>query len=574
MGIVSFLEGIGIFLLVPLISIFGIIEMDAKGSKFITLFLFMEKFPKIVVLLCILLSYVLLVILQNLLQRNLAIRNVKISQGFIRQIRIETYRGLLKTSWGFYTKEKKTDLINIMTMELARVAGGIIQFLQFITSLIFSIIQIGMAFYLSIKLTTFVLIAGLTLSLFSKKFIKQSKSLGFKTSVLAQEYLSGITDQLNGIKEIKSNSLEESRLNWLKSLTKGMINEQIDYIKLKTASQSFYKITSAILIAFFIFFYVVILKVRSEELVLIFVIFSRIWPRITDIQSSMEQIASTLPAFKSLTDLQLKCKMEIEDKDQADSKNILPLQMERGLRCSEVYFRYNEKLPTYALKNINLEIPFNRMTAIVGPSGAGKSTLIDLLIGLNKPEKGEILIDGINLYNENLQTFRRFVSYVAQEPFLFNGSIRDNLLLVEPNSSDEQIWRALEFSSAADFVRELPLGLDTVIGDRGVRLSGGERQRIVIARAILRNPSILVLDEATSALDTENESKIQEALERLKGKMTIIVIAHRLSTIRNADQVIVLEQGEIIQQGQFYQLAAEKRGLFRQLLNKQIEVSV
>jgi ABC-type multidrug transport system fused ATPase/permease subunit len=146
--------------------------------------------------------------------------------------------------------------------------------------------------------------------------------------------------------------------------------------------------------------------------------------------------------------------------------------------------------------------------------------------------------------------------------------------LMNPEADEEQIWEALEFSSAAEFVKKLPEGLDTLIGDRGIRLSGGERQRLVLARAILRKPSILFLDEATSALDTENETKIQKAIERLKGSMTVIVIAHRLSTIRNADQVIVLDKGEIVQQGQFNQLANEHRGLFNQLLKKQMAVGI
>ena len=180
-------------------------------------------------------------------------------------------------------------------------------------------------------------------------------------------------------------------------------------------------------------------------------------------------------------------------------------------------------------------------------------------MGLNQPEKGKVLIDGMVLNKENLLSLRRSVSYVPQEPFLFNTSIRDNLLMIEPNATEEQIWEALEFAAAADFVKRLPNGLSTVIGDRGIKLSGGERQRLVLARAILRKPAILVLDEATSALDTENEAKIQAALDRLKGKMTIIVIAHRLSTIKNADQVIVLDNGEIIQNGKFNELAQDKK---------------
>jgi ABC-type multidrug transport system fused ATPase/permease subunit len=574
MGFLSFLEGIGIFLLIPMISYSGIINVNDGGFSFSKYFSFMQDLPKIFALVFILGFYIVLVVSQNLIQRNLSIRNVKITQGFIRQLRLETYDGLLKSNWGFYTNERKADLINVMTMELARVAGGINQFLLFLTSLIFAFIQISIALWLSIKLTIFILLSGLILAFFSRRYIKQSKILGKKTSLLAQEYLGGITDQLNGIKDIKSNTLEESRLRWLDSLTKGMTEEQIEYIKIKTASQTFYKIASASLIVVFIFISVLIFDAKPEELLLIFIIFSRLWPRITEIQSSMEQIATTIPAFRSLIELQTKCKKALEIADETIYKNIKPLNIKEGLECRNVFFRYNRNESAYALQNINLKIPINCMTAIVGSSGAGKSTLIDILMGLNKPEQGSVLVDGTLLTDNKLLSLRRSVSYVSQDPFLFNASIRENLLMIEPNSSEEQIWAALEFSVADEFVSKLPMGLDTIVGDRGIRLSGGERQRLILARAILRKPSILFLDEATSSLDTENESKIQEALDRLKGTMTIVVIAHRLSTIRNADQVIVLDQGEIIQQGQFNQLASEKKGMFSSLLKRQMGVSV
>jgi len=194
------------------------------------------------------------------------------------------------------------------------------------------------------------------------------------------------------------------------------------------------------------------------------------------------------------------------------------------------------------------------------------------LMGLNYPETGQVLLDDRSLTKENVLALRKSLSYVPQDPFLFNTSIRENLMLVKPDASEEELWEALTFASAAEFVTKLKNGLDSLIGDRGIKLSGGERQRIVLARAILRKPSILVLDEATSALDTESEAKIQLALDQLKGKMTVIVIAHRLSTIRNADQVIVLEDGQVIQQGEYTQLSQEKGKMFSKLLGKQLEV--
>ena len=308
-------------------------------------------------------------------------------------------------------------------------------------------------------------------------------------------------------------------------------------------------------------------QAQTAQLMLIIIIFSRIWPKISGIQSSLEQLGSLIPSFNALIDLQNEC-LQAKELSEESFKKIEPIQIKEGLQCNNVNFRYNQHNAFYALNDINVQIPANHMTAFVGPSGAGKSTLIDLLMGLNQPEKGEVLVDGKRLTNENVFSLRRSISYVPQDPFLFNATVRDNLLMIEPNASDEEVWEALRFAFAAEFVKKLPKGLDTLIGDRGIRLSGGERQRIVLARAILRKPSILVLDEATSALDTENERKIQKAIEQLKGKMTIIVIAHRLSTIRNADQVIVLDKGRVIQNGEFNQLALEE-GMFSSLLGNQ-----
>lgn len=224
---------------------------------------------------------------------------------------------------------------------------------------------------------------------------------------------------------------------------------------------------------------------------IIIIIFSRLWPRVADIQASMEKIATTIPSFKAVKDLQSKCKEVMEFENGAEY--IAPIRFDKSIECQNISFRYNQNEPTYALQNINLAIPSNQMTAFVGQSGAGKSTLIDLLMGLNQPEKGQVLIDGVPLNSDNLLSLRHAISYVPQDPFLFNVSIRENLLLIEPNASEEEMWEALEFSSAAEFVGKLTGDLDTLIGDRGIRLSGGEQQRLVLARAILRKPAIRLI---------------------------------------------------------------------------------
>lgn len=568
--IIGLLESVGTILLIPLVSISGFIELDVGLMNIASWFTWLHNVPKLLSLTIVLLIYVSIIVIQGFIQRNLSIRNVRLMQAYSSNLRVKLYESLLNANWEFFMKKRKTDLINALTNDLARVISGINLFLQLLSSIIFTVIQIALALWLSTTMTIFVLIGGMLLAFFSRRFIKQSKALGKKSSQLALNYLAGVTDQLNGIKDVKSNQLEKSHMNWVRNVTQGMNLEQIDYIKLNTASQLSYKISSALLIAVFVFLSVTMIQAQQGQLLLIIIIFSRLWPRFTGIQGNLESIASSIPAFLSIQKLEEEA---AGAKEISDYTGIKPIMLKQAIECRDISFKYNKVEKEYTLQNIKLSIPANEMTAIVGPSGAGKSTLIDLLMGLVVPDKGIVLVDGIPVSASTIFSLRQSISYVSQDPFLFNESIRTNLQMVDAEATEAEIWEALEFASAADFVMKLPQGLDTVIGDRGIRLSGGERQRIVLARAILRKPSILVLDEATSALDQENEAKIQQAIENLKGRMTIIVVAHRLSTIRNADQIIVINQGKVVQQGRFHELAAQRTGVFRLLLGNQMEVT-
>ncbi|RBN42267.1 ABC transporter ATP-binding protein, partial [Priestia megaterium] len=497
MAIVSLMEGFGILLIIPLLSIGGVIETNAASSKLSQLFNFLTVLPPSLYLPLILCIYVVIIVGQNLLQRSLAIRDVKVREKFSRDLRIEIYSLLLYSKWGLFLRKRKSTLINLLTAELARVIGGINFFLQLLSNTIFMVIQLAIALWLSVKMTLFIVLFGLILGYLSRKFVQRSRNLGRRTSQLGEDYMAGITDQLNGIKDIKSNKLEYSYIDWLRSLTSRMNAEQIEYVRLKSSSQLIYKVSAAILITVFIFISVKAFHAQGEQLLLIILIFSRLWPRFITIQSNFEQIAATLPACQAVTKLIEDCSKEQEFK-QADA---LSLVTKPQIECKDVYFRYKKDSHNYVLKNINLVIPHNQMTAIVGPSGAGKSTLIDLLMGLNSPERGEVLVNGHPLKDELLLSLRQSISYVPQDSFLFNTSVRENLLTVNAKASERELWEALEFAMADQFVGNLPQGLDTVIGDRGMKISGGERQRLVLARAILKKPALLILDEATSALD-------------------------------------------------------------------------
>ncbi len=243
-----------------------------------------------------------------------------------------------------------------------------------------------------------------------------------------------------------------------------------------------------------------------------------------------------------------------QDQEAAPPTNVAKVTAKTGIQLERISFRYDKNQKTYAVKGIDLTVRARRMTAVVGPSGAGKSTLADLMMGLLMPDKGQILIDGLPLSGERLHAWRRSVGYVPQENFLFHDTIRANLQWAKSEATELEMRRALESAAALDFVSALPEGLETVVGDRGVRLSGGERQRIALARALLRNPTLLLLDEATSSLDNENERRILQAVEQLHGDITVVVIAHRLSTTSRADQVILLDCGKVVETGSWKDL--------------------
>jgi len=271
------------------------------------------------------------------------------------------------------------------------------------------------------------------------------------------------------------------------------------------------------------------------------------------------------PAFSRVLEMEQRCEAASEPKPERSEK----IELWDSIRFKHVSFSYENSGRAPALCNLDLMIKAGGTTAIVGPSGAGKSTIADLVLGLIVPDQGRILVDEKPLGPELLRAWRDQIGYVPQDTFLFHDTLRANLLWACPDSNEEEINQALGLAAAREFVAKFPLGLDTVLGDQGILMSGGERQRVALARALLRKPSLLILDEATSSLDSENESRIQEAIENLHGKMTILVISHRLSAIRRADVIHVVEGGELVESGAWDTLIVKENGRFRNLCKAQ-----
>src|SRR5689334_3841523 len=263
---------------------------------------------------------------------------------------------------------------------------------------------------------------------------------------------------------------------------------------------------------------------------------------------------------------------EIRDmptEDQADASKESIDDVEGTVEFHDVSFEYVKDTPV--LKHVSFAAPAGSTTALVGSSGSGKSTLIGLVMAFNHPKSGRVLVDGKDIGNLRLRDYRRQVGVVMQDNFLFDGTVRENIAFSKPGASDEEILQAAHIAHVDEFVSRFENGYDTVVGERGVKLSGGQRQRVAIARAVLADPTILILDEATSSLDSESEALIQDGLRHLRAGRTTFVIAHRLSTIRSANQILVLEGGEIVERGTHAELLA-KHGRYRQLHDKQYQL--
>ncbi|WP_456312110.1 ABC transporter ATP-binding protein [Pseudomonas shirazensis] len=499
---------------------------------------------------------------------------VNFTENSLSNIRFALYENLVKLPMSFYSQKRVGELNSRISADISQLQDTftttIAEFLRQFILIIGGFIILG---NISPKLTLMMLaivpivaVAAVIFGRFIRKYGKKTQDKVAESQVIVEETLQGISN-------VKAFANEWYEIQRYKNKIKEIVK-----IAIKGGQYRGYFASFIILCLFgcvvAVVWYGITLTIKGEvegvgDLISFVLYTTFIGASFGGIAEMYAQIQKAVGATERVFEL-----LEETPEDIKANQRTSAVEKIKGIvSFNNVAFSYPSRKEVQVLKDVNFKAEFGQKIAIVGPSGAGKSTISSLLLRFYDITSGEILVDGKNIYDYDLENLRGNMSIVPQDVILFGGTIRENIAYGKPNATDEEIMLAAKQANALNFVEGFPEKFETLVGERGVKLSGGQRQRIAIARALLKNPSILILDEATSSLDSESEKLVQEALEVLMEGRTSIIIAHRLSTIRNADKILVLDNGKITEEGTHQELINLENGIYKNLSNLQFSNS-
>ncbi len=481
-----------------------------------------------------------------------------------KDIREELYSKSLALPIGFFTEERKGDIISRMSNDVIEVEHSIIAVMELLFGIpILVLFYLGMMLTLSPKLFLFLAvllpISGLLIGRVSKSLKKQSG----RGQTFVGNLISMLDESLGGLRIIKAFGAEKNRQRAFAQQNKDLVNTQNSIAQKRELASPLSEIMGVAVLGVVLWFGSGMVF-DNEITKAVFILFILIFTQLLDPLKKLSQYFYNVARGSASVERINKIREAINPIVDADNAQDLG-SFNHSIEFKHVSFAYGEN---QILKNINLSIPKGKTVALVGESGAGKSTLVDLIPRFHEVSEGEILIDGQNIKDIKIDDLRKLMGIVSQEPILFNDTIAQNIALGDSDFSIDKIKQSCEVANASTFIEQKDQSYETNIGDRGTKLSGGEKQRVTIARAIYKNPPILILDEATSSLDTVSEKMVQDAINNVMQNRTSVVIAHRLSTIRNADEIIVLEKGEIKERGTHSELI-EQNGIYQNLVSLQ-----
>ncbi len=533
-------SSIGILMMIPLAQLAGVdfqTQSDSSPWGFLTYFAewvnnlgFTKDLGRI------LLIYASLAVILGTLTYARAMYGVKFQQDYIKHMRLHVYNSLLAAKWEYLSATRSAELMHRVSGQVGSmqvVANMMISLLHKIVSII---IFTGVMIAVNWQFTLMTIICALLVGITILPVRWSVKDAGERNLQLSHKMFRLLSEHLGSLKMIKSSGYEWDFQEKLREVSDDLEEQTVRITRAGAIVTFANGIGMAIGFCVMLYFAVTWLDVPVANFFLLLIIMSRIMPQVAGLQQSVLSIRNSLPAYRDIE----KTLEDAQAMREADvSSDTSKLGLKNQIEFKQVQFKY-PAIDKTIVDNISFIIPAKQTLALVGPSGIGKTTVADMIIGLLKPTKGKVLIDGQVLEGELIGQWRRSIAYVTQETYLFNDTIRNNLSWVKPDASDDEIWQVIDTAALKDCIKGLPQGLDSVIGDRGVRLSGGERQRLALARALLAEPELLVLDEATSSLDNKNEKLIHQALVNMHGSLTVVIIAHRETTIRHADSVLNL----------------------------------
>jgi ATP-binding cassette, subfamily C, bacterial len=559
----SLTEGISISLLGPLLGLIGEPSRsagparDAAGRLLHTIGLHLS-------LPIILAIFVAAVLCRAVLVRKRDIVLFDLQQDFTTTLRLRLYSAIEEANWPFIAKERLSHLVKALTADVESVAAGTFYFLQIPAMATVAAVQLAIALGISPLLTFAVIGCGGIVAIPVSWRRGGAYQAGTRTMQARRATFDEISDFAASLKLAKSHNAEERHRTAFET---ALVRQNESMLAVNRRSADAYllvQVATAVMLGAFVYAGAEFVHLSAPELVIMIVVFARLMPGLMGLQQNVYSVRLMLPVFDDLQRLIVRCEAA---KEPLVTDGTDRLRLSDKIALSGIRFRYDKKRGPDVLDGLDLEVAAGSVVAIAGASGAGKSTVADLLMGLQVPDAGSLTIDGQTLTGPRLAAWRRSVAYVPQENFLFNQSIRANLVWAAPDASDADLRRVLVLTGADRVVAMMPDGLDTMVGERGARLSGGERQRLILARALLRNPALLILDEATNALDQESERAVWAVIDRLRGSLTVIVITHRLTALRRADYIAVLDGGRIVQFGKWDALTNEGAGRFAVLMH-------
>jgi len=496
---------------------------------------------------------------------------IPIRTGIVRDIRNQIYQKINSLSLGFFSEERKGDIIARMSGDVQEVENSIMSSLDMlfknpILILFYFVTLICISWQLTLFTILFVPPFGWFMGVVGKKL----KAHSIEAQALWSDTMSMVEETLGGLRIIKAFCAEE-KMNKRFNQVNSSYRDNIMRVNIRQQmAHPMSEFLGTILIVVVLWFGGILVldygRIDGPTIIFYLVMLYSIINPLKEFSKASYNIPKGLASMERIDKI-LQAEVEIKDKETPEHIS----SFEHQIEFRHVSFAYTDRKSAelvYVLKDINLVIPKGKTVALVGQSGSGKSTMVDLIPRYYDVQEGEVLIDGINVKDLAVHDLRMLIGNVNQEAILFNASFKDNIRFGKTDATDEEIANAAKIANAYEFITKSEKGFDTNIGDRGGRLSGGQRQRVSIARAILKNPPILILDEATSALDTESERLVQDALEKLMKTRTTVAVAHRLSTIKHADEICVLHEGKIVERGTHEELI-EKEGYYKKLHDMQ-----